>query len=1058
MNARRFFKLLATRWWLIVIVALAGSATAFQVAEWSNRQIEETWEANAPVLILRTNSENEGTYEARLRGIEATARVGLAPLLTDSETYQMESNVNLGRLVFIARAPTRADAIQRAEDLRAAYEESGPSGDIADDLRAQLNDAALQIASLRDERSRLTAGTPIDPGVAAELSLMESQLSSLRQRAAALSLGVRFAELGTALDDEGIPRPVEEVQQELDAVRSVTARLQGQYDRLRAANPTAQPPEEGDNLDLLVLDQKIRQAEALYIETSLDLEELLGGNAPNVFSTETGVRNATEIPTSQTRAGLIGLVLGAALALSVLVGTDRLRRPVLGIEDDLALPVRATVSPARRGSDPAAPWYTDGAGRRRSDIQVLRAALDGAMTTGAVSIGLSGLGTNETAVQELAADLAVSIAASDHKVLLVDAAFGSPSQLPEFGSEGPSLADIVTYSATPDEARGDLKLLLVDRDEVVPQLTAIHAGEFTTDPVDMVASRRFRDLLQVARDVVEITIVAAPRWGDPATDMLTQRVDFLVLVGRTNKTTAPAVEEAAAELAGRTASAAGLVLLRRRSLLGRLGERRLLRDRLATGVPDAPDDPELMASDFESPTESDTGDVAPEQPASRRTLWDSLRHRYDAFREQRRIRQESPAPEEGPSSDEMGPTNSIALAAATLTAPGAEDDVAVDEPPQDLDSDSFDPNQAGAELLMPSAADLVENEPPPEPESVLVEHHDESDSLVETPTVDSEPDSISPPADPAPAAEFSDELGVRPTELDAPDFAEGPAPGVLAEEQPIDPPGTRDHSESATGEPLVSVPHATEDGDSRDDDSLGERYPTDDVKPGEVFLMNRLAELVAHGLEGPHRRGHPYGALLMSPDRIEESAAAILYSAVFEEASRRPGNLEHSLRRAIGIEGMRADVVSSIEWWFRVVDVEPKSATRDDVLSALFWWLRRRAASVQDRILDEPAVWYLSSRLGTFQALVHAPTFDSSRALSLRAAAVLGLLEQLRLEHWSSGRFNSDGNTSLEAQVKDVEDFGIALDRLSRNPAGIILSRQQLEEAGVLAPGHQEAR
>jgi Mrp family chromosome partitioning ATPase len=228
-------------------------------------------------------------------------------------------------------------------------------------------------------------------------------------------------------------------------------------------------------------------------------------------------------------------------------------------------------------------WYQGSRSdsRRRSDVQALRATLDGITADGAVTIGLSGVGASSASVQELAADLSASIAASGRSVLLMDAVFDAPSDLYEYGGRpsdmfeheysntGMDLADIIAPRATGGEAQEDLKLALGNRDLVHPELLSLRAGRLAADPVDAVAGSRFRELLVVAADFVEVVIVAAPPWGHPETDVLAQRLDHFLLVGRAGATTALEVEDAAAELAASRAGAVGLVLLRKRRLLGK---------------------------------------------------------------------------------------------------------------------------------------------------------------------------------------------------------------------------------------------------------------------------------------------------------------------------------------------------------------------------------------------------------------------------------------------------------------------------------------------------------
>ena len=150
---------------------------------------------------------------------------------------------------------------------------------------------------------------------------------------------------------------------------------------IAAANPAAEGSDDAKKLDLLVIDQQILDLESQYIETALTLEELSGGGTSSVVSNRTETINVTSIPTSPARAAILGLTLGVLLAAAAVVAIDRFRRPVFGNEDDLAIPIIATVDPARPAAGPVDPWYATTNSRRRGDVQALRVALDG-LTTG----------------------------------------------------------------------------------------------------------------------------------------------------------------------------------------------------------------------------------------------------------------------------------------------------------------------------------------------------------------------------------------------------------------------------------------------------------------------------------------------------------------------------------------------------------------------------------------------------------------------------------------------------------------------------------------------------
>ena len=131
MDARRLLKLLTTRWWLIGVVALAGAATAYFVTTSQNAQIEETWEATAPVLILKTSAESDSEYESRLRLAENRARLAVEfEFAENSGTYRVGSSAERGRLEFIAVDGDADMAEDLAEGLRATYLTAEPTDGI----------------------------------------------------------------------------------------------------------------------------------------------------------------------------------------------------------------------------------------------------------------------------------------------------------------------------------------------------------------------------------------------------------------------------------------------------------------------------------------------------------------------------------------------------------------------------------------------------------------------------------------------------------------------------------------------------------------------------------------------------------------------------------------------------------------------------------------------------------------------------------------------------------------------------------------------------------------
>ncbi len=177
---------------------------------------------------------------------------------------------------------------------------------------------------------------------------------------------------------------------------------------------------------------------------------------------------------------------------------------------------------------------------------------------------------------------------------------------------------------------------------------------------------------------------------------------------------------------------------------------------------------------------------------------------------------------------------------------------------------------------------------------------------------------------------------------------------------------------------------------------------------------------------------------------------------IFTNGPQRSVDLDASLARVIRIEldhMTPSTAPADPDWWLRAVDMESTGAKQQEFIAALDSWIRRRLVAAQSELAQEPTVWLLSSKLGTFAVLAHARHFDSGRVRTLRATAVRRLLERLRIELWHEAEPGADA-LSIWSRITDLEVFDRALLWLSEGPSGVPFSRQQLEDADVLAATH----
>ena len=150
-------------------------------------------------------------------------------------------------------------------------------------------------------------------------------------------------------------------------------------------------------------------------------------------------------------------------------------------------------------------------------------------------------------------NLAVAIAQSGRKVLLIDADLRRPRVHRAFGLTGKvGLAEVLAGAAEPDEA------ILAT---VVPNLAVMPCGRRPANPGELLTAPRFEDVLDDLRAAFDYILVDTPPLlavSDPC--VVAPRVDGLILTIRIAKNGRPGAERARDMLAGLKVNCLGLVV------------------------------------------------------------------------------------------------------------------------------------------------------------------------------------------------------------------------------------------------------------------------------------------------------------------------------------------------------------------------------------------------------------------------------------------------------------------------------------------------------------------
>lgn len=567
----RLLRLLRTRWWIVLLLALVNAWIAGSLTDLRNEELPEL-EAIAAVtyvprlgevddepVLTRLQEDTDGALEANEE--ELGERNGLfgwevAAIETDERDY---------RLLFIGRADDPSDAEEIAGELRenfisAGYLEEARLGE----LDTQLDLILAELGVLRERIDEATAQEPVDPEVELQRLLLSAEMDALRGRYA----GLTSQRLAPPSED----RTLESIDEEIASIRVRLSELQTEFALLPSPPEEITedaPPEESlpTTIDRLQYEQLQGVYQELFIRR---LEAQSGGGVQPIVLQPTALE-----PTPKGLNQAIGGLVGVAAALFGLVLAERARNPVWPAVEVGGITVLEVIPPRPLFISGARPWYLrNPAGERKSGIQRLRSVVEVLENDKGATIGISGVSVPAQDVHELAADLAVSLAVSGRRTLLVDANLKAPSHLVEFGPGQITLPRLLRGLVNADEnMRNEVETMLDRSTETVPNLRGLSAGEHQLDAADLLSRPEFGVLLESAREMFDMIVVSCAPASEASAHVLFQRLQAVILMGTAGQTTTDSVVGIGRSLADRRAHLLGLVLMSRPLGLLRRGRR-----------------------------------------------------------------------------------------------------------------------------------------------------------------------------------------------------------------------------------------------------------------------------------------------------------------------------------------------------------------------------------------------------------------------------------------------------------------------------------------------------
>ena len=552
------------RWWLLVAAAVLAYVVSGELAEYRNANLPP-FEAMSsvtftedPQALEREDFETFLDTQLALATDVNSDVIGetpgaFLPWLMAEVDLETEAN----QLQFIARGFTQDEANALAENMQKNFLAVSTVGAGLDGMREDLEQTSTEIEAMRDELAALQAASP----PTADEVTQQTQRTVLENQVAALL--AHQGNLTTQLmNPELVLRTPESIQAEMDRTLARLSELQAQL----AGFPPIVDPVAQDQQDpqLTLKNLELQQLEARWnsLFTGILEQEALA-RAGGVDSRPVTL-DAASTSSNQMLAtiGAIGAVLIGLIAL------ERGRGMMWSAKDlDEGPPVIVEMPSRPLGivhHPTNQPWYLESTGgRRKASIQMLRSQLDD--QDNAV-VAFQGSGIFKEDIRELTADIAVAVAVSGRSVLLLDATFDKSNRMLEWGPEGgASLSTLLNgASGEREDLISEFKTALLSSPEVVLGLRALRSGNGKRDAADVLSGYRFEVLLEVAREIFDLVIIAGTNLGEAASHVLAQRVDSVILVASAGHTVTRSLEAADRDFAIRRATLLGVVLLRRR--------------------------------------------------------------------------------------------------------------------------------------------------------------------------------------------------------------------------------------------------------------------------------------------------------------------------------------------------------------------------------------------------------------------------------------------------------------------------------------------------------------
>lgn len=522
MDPRRIGKAVASRWVVVLAIALLGLIAALVLTELDNRSGEQVFEATTAIAFEPEEGETIADLADEIQAAQDFAVIAAGDLLAEDPDLRIVEDLADARLEFIAVGPSEASAGAKAQALLQSFLETDPSlREPVADLIEQLEQDAVAIQGQIDALN--PPFTTQEEELIERHQFLDEQINLIKNSLVSMVIDESAADVETRAALESQRAFLERRLTELEAEKGALPPI-----------PTRELTID-DQLLLTTLERRMEQITARFEQLYLRQLGVTGSGEiePVTF------RDLTQAPLNPWVNGSLGFAGGLLIAIAALSFLTRTRQTVW-LRGDVGVPVLGQIPGRRVGHNVLDEWYDRAEpGPRKTAIQALRSAVEALLPPTRTTIGITRHETSDDMARALAADLAASLATAGKSVLLIDADFKASGEIGRYRVGGASLSGVLKLNPAAPEFEAEVRHAPDTAYLIREGLAVIPAGPSPDSPADALAGQQFRSLVAAAQDRYDVVLVVVPDLDDPTALVPLQRLEFGIVAITPGKTTMP---------------------------------------------------------------------------------------------------------------------------------------------------------------------------------------------------------------------------------------------------------------------------------------------------------------------------------------------------------------------------------------------------------------------------------------------------------------------------------------------------------------------------------------